>query len=185
MPATTTSRDSARSSLLATSTDKPNSNSGPIATDDSTTAISVRRSRSASRSSLMNTIQASFTGALPSPPANAKRDERLLEIVVAAAPAQLVDAALGHRAPVRHDHHVVAQALHLLHDVRAKDNALAVLVAQLAQRLAQAANGLHVEAVGRLVEDDVRRVVNQRARERRLHALALAEALRCAGRAGR
>ena len=38
------------------------------------------------------------------------------------------------------------------------------------------ARGQHVEAVGRLVEHDVGRVVHQRARQRGLHALALAEA---------
>ena len=53
---------------------------------------------------------------------------------------------------------------------------LPCLVAQPAQRLAQRTRGQHVEAIGRLVEDQVRRVVNDRARQRRLHALALREA---------
>jgi hypothetical protein len=54
---------------------------------------------------------------------------------------------------------------------------LPCLVAQAAQRVAQRARGQHVQAVGGLVQDDVRRVVHQRARQRGLHALALAEAL--------
>jgi hypothetical protein len=39
---------------------------------------------------------------------------------------------------MRHHHHLVAQPLHLLHDVGGKDDALALLVAQPAQRVAQA-----------------------------------------------
>ena len=49
--------------------------------------------------------------------------------------------------------------------------------AQPAQALAQRARGEHVEAVRRLVQDDVRRVVDKRPRQRGLHAFALAEAL--------
>jgi hypothetical protein len=39
---------------------------------------------------------------------------------------------------MRDHHHVVAQPFHLLHDVGGKDDALALVVAQVAQRLAQA-----------------------------------------------
>src|SRR5262245_66186539 len=53
-------------------------------------------------------------------------DESLLEVVVAGTPAQLADAAFGHCLPTRHHDHVVAQPLHLLHDVGAEDDALAV-----------------------------------------------------------
>ena len=48
---------------------------------------------------------------------------------------------------------------------------------QLSQEIAQAARGHDVEAVGRLVEHDVARIVHQRARDRGLDALALREAL--------
>ena len=77
---------------------------------------------------------------------------------------------------MRDDDDAVAQPLDLLHDVRREDDAFALLVAQPPQRLAQRARGQHVEAIGRLVEHEVRRVVNDRARQRRLHALALREA---------
>jgi hypothetical protein len=60
--------------------------------------------------------------------------------------------------------------------VAGEDHA-AALFAQAAQEFAQAAGGHHVEAVGRLVEDDVLRVVHQGARDRGLGALALREAL--------
>jgi hypothetical protein len=103
--------------------------------------------------------------------------EGLLEVVLPGAGVELGHRAFGHRAAVRHDHHVVAEAFHLLHDVGGEHDALAVLVAQPAQGVAQRARGQHVQAVGRLVEDDVGRVVHQRARQRRLHALALAEAV--------
>ena len=64
MPITTTVRSSARCSMPATSADNAISTIGPIATDDSSTTSSVRRSRSASISSFLKTIQA-FIAASP------------------------------------------------------------------------------------------------------------------------
>jgi hypothetical protein len=78
---------------------------------------------------------------------------------------------------VRHHHHAIAEALHLLHDVRREHDALARFVAQRAQDVAQRPGGHHVQPVGGFVEHDVGRVVHQRACERRLHPLALAEAV--------
>ena len=54
--------------------------------------------------------------------------------------------------------------------------------AQLAQPVAQVPRRHHVEAVRRLVEQEMLRVVDERARERDLRALALREALRLAVR---
>ena len=86
---------------------------------------------------------------------------------------------------MRDHHHVVTQAFHLLHDVGRKDDALAVLVAQTAQRLAQCPCGQHVQPVGGFVEHDVGGVVHQRAGKCGLHALTLAEAFGSAVEQGR
>jgi hypothetical protein len=60
-PCATTSRASARRSIFSISVDISTSTSGPIATELSSTTISVRRSRSASISSLRNTVVATFS----------------------------------------------------------------------------------------------------------------------------
>src|SRR5260221_10565229 len=69
--------------------------------------------------------------------------EGLLEIVFTGVGQQVVDRARSHGAPVRHHHHAVAQALHLLHDVRREHDALAAAFgrAQKAQSIAQRARG--------------------------------------------
>ena len=58
MPATITSRFSARASMPAKKNESASSTSGPIATLDTSTTASVRRSRSASTISLRKTIHA-------------------------------------------------------------------------------------------------------------------------------
>jgi hypothetical protein len=88
-------------------------------------------------------------------------------------------AATRHAAACRDDDDLVAQLLHLLHDVCGEDDAFAAALgaAQPAQRLSQGAGGQHVQPVGGLVQHDVGGVVHEGAGQRRLHALALAEAL--------
>ena len=54
------------------------------------------------------------------------------------------------------------------------------LRAQVAQQVAQRANAHDVETVGGLVEQDRLRVMDERARDRDLHPLALRKALRAA-----
>src|SRR6185437_14746334 len=78
------------------------------------------------------------------------------------------------------DHHdAVAQPLDLLHDVRRENDAFAAAGgrSQPAKVFAQGPRRDDVEAVRRLVENDVRRVVDQRPHERRLHPLSLAESV--------
>ncbi len=75
------------------------------------------------------------------------------------------------------DHDAVAQRGDFLHDVRREEQAPA-RAAQRAKLVAQRAHAHDVEAVGRLVEQDRRRIVHERARDRDLHALALRESLR-------
>jgi hypothetical protein len=126
--------------MPATSVDSSTSTSGPMATELSSTISSVRRSRSASRSSLRKTIQAAPIMRLrPIRPAPALRSVKASctkvssKSVCPVQRAQFGHRALGHGAAVRDHHHLVAQPLHLLHDVGGEDDALALLVAQAAQ----------------------------------------------------
>ena len=76
-------------------------------------------------------------------------------LVFAGLRAQFVGACpAATTLPVRDHHDAVTQRGDLLHDVAGEDHA-AALAAQLAQEVAQAARGHHVQAVGRLVEDHV------------------------------
>src|SRR3569623_1051968 len=136
MPAMTTSRRSALRSSESTSHDTATSTAGPSSTDDTNTVASVRRSRSASTSSLRHTAIASRSDATSAPlvkravliggadVAVGQGYDRRLEVVGPRAGEQLRDGALGHRATRRDDHDAVAQALHLLHDVGREHDAL-------------------------------------------------------------
>ncbi len=77
------------------------------------------------------------------------------------------------------DHDRIAERRDFLHHVRAEEQALAA-APQFAQQVAQRADAHDVETVGGLVEQDRLRVVDERARDRHLHPLALREALRAA-----
>ena len=188
-PATTTSRCSARASSRRPAPTARPAPAGPISTDDSSTVSSVRRSRSASTQLLAEDDPARVaSGHAPSRAvagacalgAERQLDEGLLEVASRrSAPSSSATLPSATVRPCATTTTLVAQPLDLLHDVasRTRCTCAALGVAQPAQRVAQRARGQHVEAVGRLVEHDVRRVVHQRARQRGLHALALAEAV--------
>jgi hypothetical protein len=80
------------------------------------------------------------------------------------------------RAAARDHDHAVTQIIHFVHEMAGKQNAPA-FVAQVEQQLAHSPGGDHVQSVGGLVQQNVRRLVHNRARQRGLHALAEREAL--------
>ena len=109
-------------------------------------------------------------------PAADELHERILQRPGAGARADRLRRARGdHRAVGDHDD-LIAQLAHLVHHVAGEQHAVPG-IAQLAQQRAQRAHRHDVQAVGGLVEDEVARVVHQRARQRGLQALALREAL--------
>jgi hypothetical protein len=89
--------------------------------------------------------------------AEGEANERLLEVALAVRSSSSATVPLATVRPFGDHDDAVAEALDLLHDVGREDDALAAACgrAQPAQALAQSARGEHVEAVGRLVEDDV------------------------------
>jgi hypothetical protein len=97
----------------------------------------------------------------------------------AGAPAQLVRRALRHGMALGDDDHVVAQVTDFLHHVRGHHDA-AALGTQGGQRVAHGARAHHVQAARGLVQQQMARAVQQRAREGHLDALALRKALAAA-----
>src|SRR6185503_1144029 len=91
--------------------------------------------------------------------------EGILKVSLAGCLAQLVGRAGGGHLPARDHHDRVAQRRDLLHDMAGEQHALA-LVAQPANKGPQRTCAHHVQAVGRLVEHDILRPVNQRAGDR-------------------
>ena len=69
--------------------------------------------------------------------------EGLFEVGLLRLARQLGHRALGHRAALGDDDDLVAQPFDLLHDVGGEHDALAFVVAQPAQRLAQRTRGQH------------------------------------------
>jgi hypothetical protein len=149
-------------------------NNGPSKRDKS-----VRRSRSVSTISLRQTTRRAFTRRFaPNRELPRRRSPQALP------PKTLRE--LGRTAAQRHaaggdDHELVNQCFDFLHHVARKEHA-APLRPQLAQPIAQVPRGHDVEAVRRLVEQEMLRVVNQRARERDLGLLALRESFGFAAR---
>ena len=86
-------------------------------------------------------------------------EEQLFQVVLAVPLAQFGERAFGQDVAAVHDRDPVAEPLGLAHDVRREDDALA-LVAQLGDRLQQRPGHEHVEAGGRFVEDQHRRIVD-------------------------
>jgi len=103
--------------------------------------------------------------------------ERVLERTLAGARQQLGRGPRRDHAAMAEDHDAPAQRGDFLHHVRAEQQALA-LCAQLAQEIPQRTGAHDVEAVGRLVEQDRLRIVNERASDRDLHSFALRKSLR-------
>ena len=93
--------------------------------------------------------------------------------------AQLVGRARRHDAAPRDHDDGIAERRHFLHHVAREQHAAAV-VPQPADDVAHRARAHHVEAVGRLVEQHVLRIVDERARQRDLGPLAVRKALRAA-----
>ena len=149
--------------------------SGPVSSEATSTISAVRRSRSASRSSLQEhgDDAARLTARPPRPPGARTRPRGSRSRSRRAAASRVPRATTR---PARHDHDLVAERRDFLHHVAREEHALAG-VAQAPDHVAQAARGHHVEPVGGLVEDHVGRVVHERARDRDLHALALREAV--------
>ena len=90
----------------------------------------------------------------------AERDERVLEVVVAGLLPQLVGRAGRDDLAARDHHDRVAERRHLLHHVAREQHGVAFAL-QAADDLAHRARAHHVEAVGRLVEQHVLRVVDE------------------------
>ena len=86
-------------------------------------------------------------------------------------------APVGDDTAARDDHHVVAERADLVDHVGRKQDARA-RVAHAAKHVAKSMDAGNIEPVGRLVEEQVRGSVDERASERDLHALPLREASR-------
>src|SRR5215470_12983570 len=159
-------RSSSRvTSVLISSTKISGANSGPV----SNVLITVRRSRRFSRTSLRNTVAVAFM-TFPENLALALKascsqsffaadqlDERVFEVRLAGLRAQRVRRRIGDDAAPGDYDDAVAQRGDLLHDV-AREQHAAALAAQALEELAHRPRGHDVEAVGRLVEDDVARI---------------------------
>ena len=111
----------ALSSALDTKLAISSSETGPASSELTSTTIHVRRSRSASLSSLRKTTAAALT-CLRDGMRNVfvirQRHERVLQRGCAGLAPDLVAAALRDAAPVRNDDDAVGELLDLRHDVR-------------------------------------------------------------------
>ena len=88
------------------------------------------------------------------------------------AGAQLLEGAVGQDPAVADDDHPLGQRLDVVHVVGGEDDGDAALAVQPADELAHRQLGRRIEADGRLVEEEQRRLVQQRRGDLAAHALA-------------
>ena len=86
-------------------------------------------------------------------------EEQFFQVALVVAVAQLLERAFGQDMAAMHNGDPVAELFGLAHDVRGKNDALAI-VAQLGNRLQQRPGNQHVEPARGFVEDQHRRIVD-------------------------
>src|SRR5207244_12722483 len=89
-------------------------------------------------------------------------DENVLEILFVMLIAKLRESALGEKFAGLNDANGVAELLDFGHDVRGEDDGFAVVAAFVDER-GDGARGHDIEAVGRLIEDHDRWIVDASA----------------------
>src|SRR5436190_18816758 len=89
-------------------------------------------------------------------------DENVLEILFVMLIAKLRESTLGEKFAGLNDANGVAELFHFAHDVRGEDDGFAV-VAAFVDESGEGARGHDIEAIGGLVEDHDRRIVDESA----------------------